>query len=116
MDYIFIMTIGWIVLELISNFFLKQSTFKVKNYLKKINSLNSSIYIYIYALQIAPQKIYVWLVIYYGNLSFMVFHVSHYILLLIKNEEMRNSINSVDNHHFGHFFTVRASALIINNK
>ncbi|XP_015377275.1 PREDICTED: uncharacterized protein LOC107171542 [Diuraphis noxia] len=45
MDYVFIITISWVVLEFISNCCLKQSTFKV-----------------------SPEKIYAWLVIYYSNL------------------------------------------------
>jgi len=57
MDYIFVVTISWIFLEIISNIYLKQSTFKH-----------------------APHKIYIWLTTYYANLTFMILN----LLCLIK--------------------------------
>ncbi|CAI6347928.1 unnamed protein product [Macrosiphum euphorbiae] len=81
MDYIFIMAVSWIVLEFISNCCLKQSTFKR-----------------------APQKIYLWLVIYYANLLFMVLHLVHYTILMTSHSILQHSILSWTKQHFGHFF------------
>ncbi|XP_016661367.1 uncharacterized protein LOC100571632 [Acyrthosiphon pisum] len=83
MDYIFIMTVSWIVLEFISNCCLKQSTFKR-----------------------APQKIYLWLVIYYANLLFMVLHLVHFTLLITRHSIPVYAIFSWTKQHFGHFFMV----------
>ncbi|KAL4122254.1 hypothetical protein QTP88_014621 [Uroleucon formosanum] len=82
MDYIFIISVSWIVLEFISNFCLKQSTFKC-----------------------APQKIYAWLVIYYGNLLFMVLHLVHYIILMMRYPILFHSLFKVTKQQFGHFYT-----------
>lgn len=81
MDYIFMITISWIVLEFISNCCLKQSTFKR-----------------------APQKIYVWLVIYYANLVFMVLHLIHYIILMMRHTILVHTLFTMVQQHFGHFF------------
>uniref|UniRef100_A0A2S2PBZ7 Transmembrane protein n=1 Tax=Schizaphis graminum TaxID=13262 RepID=A0A2S2PBZ7_SCHGA len=81
MDYIFIISISWVVLELISNCCLKQSTFKR-----------------------APQKIYAWLVIYYANLSFMILHLVHYIILMIRYPTLMYTLLTQEHQNFSHFF------------
>lgn len=81
MDYIFIITVSWVVLEFISNCCLKQSTFKR-----------------------APQKIYAWLVIYYGNLVFMALHLVHYLILMMRHPILVYTFFSMVKQHFGHFF------------
>ncbi|CAI6349483.1 unnamed protein product [Macrosiphum euphorbiae] len=82
MDYIFIMAVSWIVLEFISNCCLKQSTFKR-----------------------APQKIYLWLVVYYSNLLFMVLHLVHYIILMLRHSVLANAVFPIRmNRHFNSFF------------
>jgi len=81
MDYIFIISISWVVLELISNCCLKQSTFKR-----------------------APQKIYAWLVIYYANILFMILHLAHYIILIIQYPILMSSVSTMLHQHFSHFF------------
>jgi len=83
MDYILMTTIGWIVLELISNIGLKQSTFKH-----------------------APHKVYVWLVIYYANLLFMVLHMVHYAMLVIRYPNMIDEfLSKFHKYRFGHYIT-----------
>ncbi|XP_001946941.2 uncharacterized protein LOC100165827 [Acyrthosiphon pisum] len=83
MDYIFIMAVSWIVLEFISNCCLKQSTFKR-----------------------APQKIYLWLVIYYANLLFMVLHLVHYTILITRHSVLKHEVFSMKmKRHFGNLFT-----------
>lgn len=81
MDYVFMITISWVVLEFISNCCLKQSTFKR-----------------------APQKIYLWLVIYYGNLMFMVLHLLHYLILMMRHSILIHTLFTMMQQHFGHFF------------
>ncbi|XP_060861684.1 uncharacterized protein LOC132938707 [Metopolophium dirhodum] len=81
MDYVFIITVSWVVLEFISNCCLKQSTFKR-----------------------APQKIYLWLVIYYANLLFMVLHLVYYTMLMTTNSILVYTLFSRTKQHFGHFF------------
>ncbi|KAL4122255.1 hypothetical protein QTP88_014622 [Uroleucon formosanum] len=80
MDYIFIISVSWIVLEFISNFCLKQSTFKR-----------------------APQKIYAWLVIYYGNLLFMVLHLVHYTISMMRHLIAINTFFVMMEQEFEHF-------------
>jgi len=51
MDYILVTTVGWIVLELISNIGLKQSTFKVNlinEFILDINFIFKRMCVYIY--------------------------------------------------------------------
>ncbi|XP_026805994.1 uncharacterized protein LOC113549045 [Rhopalosiphum maidis] len=81
MDYIFIISISWVVLEFISNCCLKQSTFKR-----------------------APQKIYAWLVVYYANLLFMILHLVHYIILMIRYPILMYTLLTLAHQHFSHVF------------
>ncbi|XP_025197224.1 uncharacterized protein LOC112596002 [Melanaphis sacchari] len=91
MDYIFIITVSWIVLELISNCCLKQSTFKR-----------------------APQKIYAWLVVYYANLLFMILHLVHYITMMIRHPILVNSLLTMISQNFGPFFAKLIYIVIIS--
>ncbi|KAE9532530.1 hypothetical protein AGLY_009611 [Aphis glycines] len=92
MDYIFIITVSWVVLEFISNCCLKQSTFKR-----------------------APQKIYAWLVVYYGNLVFMALHLVHYLILMMRNPILVNTFFSMVKQHFGHFFLFLITLIIMSD-
>ncbi|XP_060862717.1 uncharacterized protein LOC132939523 [Metopolophium dirhodum] len=80
MDYVFIITVSWVVLEFISNCCLKQSTFKR-----------------------APQKIYLWLVIYYANLLFMVLHLVDYTISMMRHSILVYTLTIIEEQHFGHF-------------
>ncbi|CAI6349355.1 unnamed protein product [Macrosiphum euphorbiae] len=81
MDYVFIIAVSWVVLEFISNCCLKQSTFKR-----------------------APQKIYLWLVIYYANLLFMVLHLVHHTISMMRHSILVYSLSLILDQEFGHFF------------
>ncbi|VVC34484.1 Hypothetical protein CINCED_3A017666 [Cinara cedri] len=76
MDYVFITCVSWIVMELIANIGLKQSTYKL-----------------------AVHKIYIWLVIYYGNIIFMILHLCYYEINNIKLQTFDHYTNR--NHNFG---------------
>ncbi|KAL5244167.1 hypothetical protein ACI65C_011577 [Semiaphis heraclei] len=91
MDYVFMITISWVVLEFISNFCLKQSTFKR-----------------------APQKIYLWLVVYYANLLFMVLHLVHYTILMTRHSILVYTLFTTVQQHFGHFFVKLTYIAIIS--
>ncbi|VVC45751.1 Hypothetical protein CINCED_3A009931 [Cinara cedri] len=76
MDYLFIVCYGWIVLELIVNIGLKRATFKH-----------------------TTQNIYAWLIVYYGNLIFMIIHMVYYVVNRII------MFGSFENFLYAHFFS-----------
>lgn len=98
MDYILVIVLSWIVLELISNICLKQSTFKVTFKIHIEHTRVDFILIYLFyfiLLQYAPHKIYVWLTIYYTNILFMILHATYIIIMIIWNPSTLNMYSFV---------------------